>query len=150
MKAYFFDTSALVKRYMLEAGSEWVTAQCERNSVTLSQLTLVEAVVAFCRRARAQNLNQRISESERDHHIKIFRQDVFWQYNIIDVTEPICIRAGNLSRFHKLRAYDAVQLATALIVSEGLETALIFVSSDTDLLSVAKAEGLDIEDPNAY
>lgn len=115
MKAYFFDTSALVKRYILESGSERVIAQCEQNSITLSQLTLVEAVTAFCRRARAQNPSQRITESERDRHIRIFRQDTFWQYNIVDVTEPICIRAGNLCRSYKLRAYDAVQLATALL-----------------------------------
>ncbi len=107
-------------------------------------------MTAFCRKARAQNLSQRISESERDHHIKLFRQDVYWQYNIVRVTKPVCTRAGNLCRSYRLRAYDAVQLATALVVSESLETAPIFVSADTDLLSIAEAEGLDTENPNAY
>jgi hypothetical protein len=41
----FFDTSALVKRYLLEIGSAWVVEQCRPNSgntVFISQATLVE------------------------------------------------------------------------------------------------------------
>jgi len=153
----FFDTSAIVKRYVAETGSEWIRAQCkqtEGNTIVLSYATLVEAVAAFCRKARQQDLNQRISEADRDRHVKLFRQHTQEQYGLIRVTKSVCIRAGNLCRVYKLRSYDAVQLATALIMSESFitdgKTAPIFVSADTDLLSVAEAEGLDSQNPNAY
>ena len=153
----FFDTSAIAKRYVTETGSEWGKIQCEPatgNTIILSHATLVEAVAAFCRKARQQDFSQRISETDRDRHIKLFRQDAEEQYYVIRVTKPICLRAGNLCRSYKLRAYDAVQLATALIMNERLiidrRTSLIFVSADVDLLNVAEAEGLDIQNPNAY
>lgn len=153
----FLDTSAIVKRYVTETGSEWVAVQCKQatdNNIILSYATLAEAVTAFCRKARQQDLNQQISESDRDHHIKIFRQDVEQQYSLVDVTKAIYVHAGDLCRIHKLRAYDAIQLACALKVSDEFvalgKTAPIFVSADTDLLSVAEAEGLDTKDPNAH
>ncbi len=153
----FFDTSAIAKRYVTETGSEWVRAQCEpatENTIILSYATLVEAVAAFCRKARQQDLSQRISEFDRDRHIRLFRRDAEEQYYVIRVTKPICLRAGNLCCSYKLRAYDAMQLATALIISERLtmdgRAAPIFVSADTDLLNVAEAEGLNIQNPNVY
>lgn len=122
--------------------------------IFLSYATLVEAVAAFCRKARQQDFSQRISEPDRDRRIRLFRQHVQEQYSLIRVTKPVCTRAGNLCRSYKLRSYDAVQLATALIISERFtmdgKAAPIFVSADTDLLNVAEAEGLDIWNPNAY
>jgi predicted nucleic acid-binding protein len=61
---------------------------------------------------------------------------------------------GDLCRFHRLRAYDAVQLACALEVRNKLAAlgilAPTFVSADTELLNIAKAEGLIIENPSVY
>lgn len=153
----FFDTSAIAKRYVNETGSEWVRAQCEQiveNTIILSYATLVEAVAAFCRKARQQGLSQRISGADRNRHITLFRQDVEEQYYVIRLTKPICLRVGNLCRSYKLRAYDAVQLATALIMNERFiidrKTALVFISADVNLLTVAEAEGLGIENPNVH
>ena len=157
MSTYFFDASAVVKRYITETGSDWVMTQCRRaagNTVILSYASLAEAVTAFCRRARAQNISQRISELERDRHIKLFRQDATRQYSLVRVTKAVYMRAGDLSRIHKLRAYDAIQLVCALEASDRLvalgRTAPIFVSADTDLLSIAQAEGFDVENPNDH
>ncbi len=43
---------------------------------------------------------------------------------------------------HPLRAYDAVQLATALAVQAALDDALAFASADRALNAAAAAEGL--------
>jgi len=153
----FLDTSAIVKRYVTETGSEWITVQCKQtanNTIILSYATLAEAVTAFCRKARQQDLNQRISESNRDRDIKLFRQDVEQQYSLVDVTKAVYIHAGDLCCIHKLRAYDAIQLACALKARDELvalgRTAPLFVSADTDLLSIAEAEGFDIKNPNVH
>ena len=65
MTLYFLDTSALVKRYVTELGSNWVMAQCQPkagNTIVISQAALVEAVAAFCRKTREQSIEQRISQ----------------------------------------------------------------------------------------
>lgn len=55
---------------------------------------------------------------------------------------------------YPLRAYDAVQLASALRVQFLLtlmpETKLIFVSADNRLLDIAQSAGLAIDNPNNY
>jgi hypothetical protein len=57
-----------------------------------------------------------------------------------------------LTQNHKLRGYDAVQLATDLISNRVLMTAglshLTFVAADDDLVVAARAEGLAAENPN--
>jgi hypothetical protein len=63
-------------------------------------------------------------------------------------------RAGELIVQYPLRAYDAVQLASALRVQSLLtsmpETQLIFVSADNRLLDIAQSAGLAIDNPNNY
>ena len=157
MAIYFFDTSALVKRYVTEPGSAWMIAQCQTEAdhiITISQATLVEAVATFCRKAREQNLDQRIDEADRDRCIRLFRQDAQRQFTVVRVTATVYTRAGDLCRFHRLRAYDAVQLACALEVRDILAALEIqaptFVSADAELLNIADAEGLSIENPNIH
>jgi hypothetical protein len=153
----FFDTSAVVKRYINENGSEWIKSQYRRtaeNRIILSYATLTESVTAFCRKARQQDLNQRISEFDRNRCIKRFRRDVELRYSLVDVTKEIYVHAGDLCCIYKLRAYDAIQLACALKARNELvalgRTAPVFVSADTDLLSIAQAEGFDVENPNDH
>ncbi len=157
MEAYFFDTSALVKRYVAEPGSGWVIEHCRLeagHTIIISQATLVEVVATLCRKARELNSRQLISIDDRDKYIALFRQDVRKQYNVARVTTAIYTLAGDLCRLHRLRAYDAVQLACALEARNKLAAleipTLTFVSADTELLSMAYAEGLGIENPNLF
>jgi len=73
---------------------------------------------------------------------------------LVAITRAIIDRAVRLTQGHKLRGYDAVQLATALAVDTALTVAglsqLIFVAADGDLLTAANAEGLATEDPNIF
>jgi predicted nucleic acid-binding protein len=67
------------------------------------------------------------------------------------VTRSIINRAVILTQTHTLRAYDAVQLATALeahlTVTAGGLNGLTFVASDNALLVAATVEGLLIDNP---
>src|SRR5205823_8639603 len=103
MPIYFLDTSALVKRYVAEIGSDWVIGQCQPgtdNTIIISQATLVEAVTAFCRKAREENLSQRITEDERDRNIMLFRRHARRQYTVVQVTSAVYTQAGDLCRIH--------------------------------------------------
>jgi uncharacterized protein len=157
MDALFLDTSALVKRYLRETGSEWITEQCDPKFgrvIHISQATLVEAVAALCRRAREPNPALRISQEERDKQIKIFRGDTYVQYGVFTITASTYIDAGDLCKKYQLRAYDAIQLTCALasrteLLSIG-QPAPIFLSADDKLLDIARAEGFSVENPNNY
>ena len=157
MGVLFLDTSALVKRYLPETGSAWMISQCQpstAHSIVISQATLVEAVATLCRKAREINPAQRITLEERDRLILFFRRNASERYNIIDVTPSLYSEAGDLCCIHHLRAYDAVQLACAIVARKRLissgEPAPIFVSADDKLLDIARAEGFAVENPNHY
>ena len=61
---------------------------------------------------------------------------------------------GDLCRSHRLRAYDAVQLACTLALREYTRanqvSDLIFVCADVGLLDIASTAGLRVENPNTY
>ncbi len=153
MATYFLDTSAIIKRYISEQGQAWILSLCnpaQSHELYISQAALIEVVAAICRRAREQS----ISIAERDRLITVFRQDSKESYNIWPVTTDLHHAAGDLCRSHRLRAYDAVQLACVLALRQYTSTNQapepFFVCADTDLLDVAGVEGLQVENPNTY
>jgi uncharacterized protein len=153
MATYFLDTSAIIKRYIFEPGQAWILSLCnsaQGHDLYISQAALVEVVAAMCRRAREKS----ISIAERDRLITVFRQDSEQGYNIWPVTTDLYHAAGDLCRSHRLRAYDAVQLACIValrrytLANQAPEP--IFVCADVGLLDIAGVEGLQGENPNTY
>ena len=60
MAAYFFDSSAIVKRYLSDVGSAWVTniaALVAGNEVYLARITFVEVISAVTRKSRGSGLS---------------------------------------------------------------------------------------------
>lgn len=154
MATYFLDTSAVVKRYVpAEQGHAWIVALCDPaqgHELYISQVALVEVVAAMCRKVREKS----ITTADQDQLIARFRRDVQNDYDLWRVTTAIYTSAGNLCRLHRLRAYDAVQLACALgLRNKALAIqvpAPIFVCADDDLINIAIEEGLSFENPNNY
>src|SRR2546421_9609401 len=153
MAMYFLDSSAVVKRYFPEQGHRWIDALCnaaQDHEIYMAQPALVEVVAALCRREREGS----ITLAERDALITLFREDSKESYNIWPVTTDLYTSAGDLCRSHRLRAYDAVQLACTLALREYTRTNqlpdLIFVCADVGLLAIASAVGLRVENPNNY
>ena len=83
-----------------------------------------------------------------------FLQDCAEHFLLLPVDRPVIDRAVTLTQNHRLRGYDAVQLATALVANDTLRqqslSAPIFVASDDDLLAAATAERLLIDNPLAH
>ena len=151
MNIYFFDTSALVKRYVDEIGSEWVkkTTTIENNNpIILSHITWVEVLSAFTR----LNREKKISEIDLDGSIEVFQYDWNFQYNSIEVDDFIIKSSGELVKKYPLRAYDSIQLASALklnfVFLVTTPSAYQFVSADKRLIDVAQKEGLETINPN--
>ena len=154
VNAYFLDTSALVKRYVPEIGSDWIlsiTDPATDNHLAISQITWVEVHSALARRLRDGSL----SAQRFDLIVQKVREDFENEYRVIDVDQTLIETATELVMQHPLRAYDSVQLASALrfqsttLLSQP-ETRLIFISADNRLLDIAQSEGLATDNPNNY
>lgn len=70
------------------------------------------------------------------------------------MNEAVIHLARALLDRHPLRAYDAVQLASAIrsnqvLLDEGLPS-LVFLSADNRLISVTMAESLSTDNPNLH
>ena len=117
----------------------------------LGEITFAEVAAALAAKHRAAG---GITQQERDDAIALFLSHCDTQYELIAIGRSIIDRAVSLTQSHKLRGYDAVLLATALI-SNGILTAtglshLTFVAADDDLVAAARAEGLAAENPNLH
>lgn len=154
MAVYYFDTSALVKRYAQERGTNWVisiTDPAFSNSIYIVRITAAEVVAAISGKVRLHN---QITQADAASAITNFKYDLDYQYSVIEVTPDIVVRAMDLAEKHPLRGYDAVQLAAAIQTNaDGLGIglpALTIVCADEKLNKAANVAGLIVEDPNNY
>lgn len=144
------DSSALVKGYITEVGSEWIRTLLEdqTNSIFTSILTIIEAACTFARRQREGML------SSKDHSqlLTVFDYDFAYRHNVLDVVPVVISTARVMANRHPLRAYDAVQLATAWLLNQDLlgtdKPPLTFICADDRLIAIAQAEGLLTANPN--
>jgi len=150
---YYFDSSALVKRYISETGSAWVCGLFDPglgHEAFIAAITPVEIIAAITRRARGGT----IAQVDAVAACNTLRADLQTSYQVVELTDAVITRAMTLAETHALRGYDAVQLAAALAVdalctADGLPP-ITFVSADVDLNAVAASEGLVVENPNDY
>ena len=153
MESAYFDTSALVKRYVAEAGSKWVNTLFESLptlTIFTSQLTVVETTCAFSRRMREGAL----SSEDYEKLLTAFDYDITYKYIVADVMQITIDTACQLAARHPLRAYDAVHVATAILINHEMvkktRQSLTFICADNRLLDIAQAENLNTENPNNY
>jgi hypothetical protein len=75
VSTFFLDTSALVKRYALEIGTDWVASICDPASghtVLVAEITLVEVAAALAAKARIPG---GLTAPERDAALSAFLDD---------------------------------------------------------------------------
>lgn len=153
MAAFFFDSSALVKRYAQETGTKWIFSLIRpsaQNRLYLARITGAETVAALTKRMRVGSLSAKATTKA----IRRFEREFANRYLLVEISSPIIKTAMTLAQNHTLRGYDAVQLAAALQanadrISVG-GNALTFISADHHLNSAAIAEGLTVDNPNNH
>ncbi len=151
MTDYYLDASALVKRYADERGSTWVrqiTDPSAQHTILLAEITLAEVAAALAAKHRAPG---GITQEQRDRILSRFLQDCAEHFVLLPVDRLVIDRAVELTQRHRLRGYDAVQLATVLVTTETMQmqnlSAPLFVAADRDLLTAAGTERLSVENP---
>jgi predicted nucleic acid-binding protein len=150
---YFFDSSALVKRYVQERGSAWVRslmAPQAGHALYVARITAVEVVAAIARRQRGGAL----TATDAMRALTDFQYDLTHQYRLVEITPLLITEAMRLATTYALRGYDAVQLAAARTIeavraAHGLPP-LSLVSADDALNTAARAETLTVDDPNTH
>jgi hypothetical protein len=153
MAYYFFDSSALVKYYVSEIGTQWVRDLIDAqppNEISIAHVTGAEIVAAISRRVR-MGLTTLTDGAKA---IGVFNTHFQTKYRVVIVTIETVERAMSLAEKYALRGYDAIQLATALTVEEEMTAdgfgPLTLISADVDLNQAAQGEGLLTDDPNQH
>jgi len=142
---YFLDTSAFVKRYKHEAGSDVIQRLFLHTAETLivSTITLAETYAALDRHSR----HVRLSPVElRDAMEGVTADMERGRLHVLDVTSQHAARSRHLITDYHLTSHDALILAAALDLTP-FDT--IFVCADTrsGLLRAAEACGLSTLNP---
>ena len=147
----FFDSSALVKRYINEIGSTWVentTRLNAGNNIFAADISAVEITAAIARRTRG------VSLAAINLTFAGLQNDLRDEYIILQIDSAVLLDAQTLSRKHFLRGYDAIQMAVAAQLNQRQLAAglpgITLVSADADLLAAAQIEGVLIENPNDH
>lgn len=136
MPAYFFDTSALVKRYHVEEGSEKIDQifNDPEGIFAIASITIAEFTSVFARK-----LNEGvISEDDLRICLSEFSKDMISSFGIVDLGRNHTNKSVPLIIKHNLRTLDSLQLATFLDLSH---LNPIMLTYDEALLNATLKEG---------
>ena len=148
MTTFFVDTSALVKRYINEPGSDWIMRWVTRSSgnlIIVSELTSIEIFSATARREREGTLVSALAQTVRNDFLYHFENE----YLVVDLERSTIAKARELITNYRLRTLDAIQLSCAIYAAK-LSSPIIFICADPNLLAAASAEGFAIDNPSLH
>jgi len=131
----FFDSSAFVKRYVREEGTDVVLSWCDQaTELCLSGIALPEIVSAFCRLLRED-----LVSPVQYRHLKTMLMADISDAAICDLA-PEVIRQSIISlEKNAMRGMDAIHLGSALALKVDL-----FVSADARQCDAATQAGLRV------
>jgi uncharacterized protein len=136
----YLDSSALVKRYVREAGSEDVERLiAQADMVGTSLVSRAEVAAALARAARMGF----VGRDEAEAALLVFRAE-WLRLARVQLTEPLLARADAVAWHYGLRGYDAIHLASALYWQESLRQAVVLATFDRELWHAAEAAGLSV------
>jgi len=144
---YYLDSSALVKLYIREIGSERMLELAARKAghqLVLLSLSQVEVRSALRELQRAGKISGRLA----DELLGSFQRHLESKFIRQVVTEAILDLACQLLDRHSLTSFDAVQLAGYFAVRTAAGNDVpVLACADRDLLTAAEAEGIRVFNP---
>ncbi len=136
----YVDASALVKRYVTEAGSAEVNDLTSgATAVATALVTRAEVAAAFARAVRVGVLDD-VAGRRAQRRFSREWPDLMR----VPVTEALVARAEAVAWAHGLRGYDAVQLASALTWQDALGQEIVLATFDRQLWEAAPEAGLRV------
>ena len=133
---FYFDSSALVKRYIQEKGSDVVDKLFqEADAVIVNAICLPEIISALSRLRREKKLS-----SHQYAQCKRAVIEDFTAFEVCQLSIEVISRSVDVLEKSKLRAMDALHVAAAIETK-----ASRFISGDIEQIAAAKEFGLSIE-----
>jgi predicted nucleic acid-binding protein len=132
----FFDSSAFVKRYVREAGTDSVLQWCDQaTEIILSGIALPEIISTFCRLQR----EGKITETQYRQLKSLLMADIE-DAALGDLTPVVLAQAIWSLERNVLRGMDAIHIGCAVALK-----AEVFISADKRQLDAAARSGLRVE-----
>ena len=139
---FYLDTSAFIKRYLEELGSQELRKFLKKKGYFFtSKIAYVEVLMTF-RRKKTEGF---LSDEDFLKLTNKFEKD-WLVFNIIELSNEIIKTLKEKVFKHPLKALDAIHLSSALWLKDKFIN-VIFVCSDYHLKEKAKLEKLSIWDP---
>ena len=134
----FCDTSALIKLYIVEDGSDALKTQLSSaEAVAVCRIAWAEAHAAMSRRAREVPKDAFTIEKVKAALV------ADWQHFVVlEIDQPLVERAGEYADTFALRGYDSIQLAAAFETGRISQLPIFFACFDTRLNKAAKLLGM--------
>jgi predicted nucleic acid-binding protein len=146
---YYLETSALVKLYVREPGTDrllQLAAISSGNRLALLSISQVEFRSAIRRRERNGDIASNVVGLVLDR----FQQHFETRFLQQGLTDAVLDGAIEMIDRYALRTYDAIQLSGYLVLRTTLGGELTaFVCSDRVLLEAARSEQIPVLDPCA-
>ena len=139
MSLAYFDTSALVKNYVQEAGSTLVRELLARYEFVSSAIAPIEIHSAVRRRHRQGEMSR---QSYASILSRVKQDRLFWQ--LVEPVPQVLAKAEEIVAAYNVRALDALHLASAIIIQDSIETMIPFVTADDRQLSAARDCKLEV------
>ena len=134
----YFDTSALIKRYVEEPGRRQVLQLLRGHACVTSAVLPVEIQSALRRRVSDGTLDSAALPGVLK---RVAADRAYW--TLVEVASEVLTVAEDLAAAHPLRALDAIHLASARVLAERMaSTPVIFVSADVRQMTAARGLGM--------
>jgi len=132
----FFDTSAFVKRYINESGTDKVLEWCDKaTEIGLSGVVLPEIISAFCRLRREERITG-VQYQQLKSSLMADIEDAA----LCDLAPAVLAQSILSLENNVLRGMDAIHVGSAVVLK-----ADVFVSSDKRQCEAAVRAGLHVE-----
>lgn len=152
MNYFYFDASALVKRYTRETGSDKINFLFNNIPLTRMLCLTLGALETFWICLRKRN-DGRITGQQFVRTVTHLKAEVIntgSDFKTIPIPDLLILNSMSLIETHSLNSVDAIVLRSALDYAADLrntDNTVVLVAADRRLLRAARAEGLQVFNP---
>ncbi len=133
----YIDTSAYLKIFLKEKGSDRVRKLVKENSLLASAILTSECFSAFSRRRQGNEINDKTF----NRLVNRVKKDLPY-IEIVRLTDEVLRKTEEILLHLPVRTLDAVHIASALLFKESTGIDLQFVTSDKRQAESANDKGL--------
>jgi predicted nucleic acid-binding protein len=157
LRYYYFDASVLVKAYLWETGTNDVRQVLHDTRTAPPRALVVTSTLAHAEVASAVSRRERAGEITKEEangiweRLRVDFEAALLPYMMVKPRQAVVSHAAALTRAHRLRALDALHLATGIDLRREAPpgTSFHFASADRRLSVAALSESFDLFDPRS-